>query len=80
MIEWSFSGEWSYYYVNSAPQQRESSDGHVSILERIKTDLILYCYHRSIENKLARIQFKIRINLLDLNFCLSAIIIFAEYN
>jgi len=40
-------GEWSYHYVNIAPQQRGSSDGHVLFLERIKTILILYCYYSS---------------------------------
>ncbi len=30
-------GEWSNYYVNIVPQQRESSNGLVSILKKIKT-------------------------------------------
>ncbi len=41
MIVSCHSGEWSCYNVNIAPQQRGSSDGHESILERIEYKIIV---------------------------------------
>jgi len=41
MAELICSSEWSYHNVNIAPQQRASSDGHESILERIEYKIIV---------------------------------------